>query len=131
MSLNKYLITGITGFIGRRLSSKLVSVVGVDNVVAISRTQHPIYKTILCDFQSDVLLENEFEGIDTVYHLAGYAHDLRNAKSISHLYQVVNIDATTRLASLAALSGVNCFVFVSSVKAGGSPIAGKCATELD
>lgn len=57
--------------------------------------------------------------ISTVYNLAGYAHDLGVASSVTHLYLAVNVDATVRLANLAVDSGVKSFVFVSSVKAGG------------
>ena len=56
--------------------------------------------------------------ISTVYNLAGYAHDLGVASSVTHLYLAVNVDATVRLANLAVESGVKSFVFVSSVKAG-------------
>ena len=57
--------------------------------------------------------------ISTVYNLAGYAHDLGVASSVTHLYLAVNVDATVRLANLAVEAGVKSFVFVSSVKAGG------------
>jgi len=38
---------------------------------------------------------------------------------IESLYRTVNVDASQRLSELAVSSGVKCFVFVSSVKAGG------------
>jgi nucleoside-diphosphate-sugar epimerase len=69
--------------------------------------------------------------VDTVFHLAGFAHDVRDASEIKHLYHKVNVDATVQLAELAVKSGVKRFIFVSSVKAGGDPPFGTCANEKD
>jgi nucleoside-diphosphate-sugar epimerase len=71
------------------------------------------------------------EGIDTVLHLAGFSHDMRNANKIESLYRKVNVDATIRLAQLAVKSGVKKFIFVSSVKAGGNALSGNCMTEVE
>ena len=57
--------------------------------------------------------------MDTVYHLVGFAHDLREASKVEHLYRAVHVDATVRMAELAVIADVKRFVFVSSVKAGG------------
>jgi len=127
----KVFITGATGFVGGRLVNQLVSMVGVDHISVLSRSQHPTVKTVISDLQTGSIPGNILEGVDTVFHLAGYTHDLQDAKSVAHLYQAVNVDATVRLASLAASSGVQRFVFVSSVKAGGSGVAGRCVTEED
>jgi nucleoside-diphosphate-sugar epimerase len=56
---------------------------------------------------------------------------MRDASKISDLYYKVNVNATVQLANLAVKSGVKRFVFVSSVKAGGSPPLGTCANEKD
>jgi len=124
-------VTGATGFVGHHFLQLLLYQVSSDQITVLSRTQHTVYKTVVSDLQSDSIPDNAIEGIDTVYHLAGYAHDLKNAESVAHLYQAVNVDATVQLASLAASSGVQRFVFVSSVKAGGSAVAGRCVTEED
>jgi UDP-glucose 4-epimerase len=60
-----------------------------------------------------------------VFHLAGYSHDLRDASKVKHVYHAVNVLATVKLAELAVQHGVLHFVFVSSVKAGGSTMSGK------
>ena len=127
----KVFITGATGFVGGRLMNHLASMVGVDHVSVLSRSQHPTVKTVISDLQAGSIPENTLEGVDTFFHLAGYTHDLQDAESVAHLYQAVNVDATVRLASLAASSGVQRFVFVSSVKAGGSAVTGRCVTEED
>ena len=85
----------------------------------LSRSQHTEYDTVVCDLQSELIPDDALEGVKTVFHLAGFAHDLRDASQVEHLYRTVNVDATVRLAELAVRSEVKRFVFVSSVKAGG------------
>jgi UDP-glucose 4-epimerase len=119
-------VAGSTGFIGQRL----VRAVGT-NIRVLSREKQSDYETIVCNLQSEVIPDNALDGVDTVFHLAGFAHDLRDATKIQKLYQKVNVDATIRLAKLAVNSNVKRFVFISSVKAGGSGAFDKCATEID
>ena len=120
----KLLITGVTGFIGQRLAKAI----GV-NIRVLSRKKQPNYETVVCDLKSELIPDNALDGVSTVFHLAGFAHDLRDANKNKNLYHKVNVDATVRLAELAVKSNVKRFVFVSSVKAGGSPIFGACASE--
>ena len=120
------LITGATGFIGRRLIN------AVDGEIRVlSRAPHSDLETVICDLQSSVISDNTLDGIDTVFHLAGFAHDMRDPNKIADLYYKVNVSATVQLANLAVKSGVKRFVFVSSVKAGGNPPLGACANEKD
>ncbi len=119
-------VTGATGFIGRRLVERLEG-----DVKALSRQAHPDYETVVCDLQTEEIPDDALEGIDTVFHLAGFAHDMRDASKIIDLYYKVNVSATVQLANLAVKSGVKRFVFVSSVKAGGAPPLGACANEKD
>ena len=128
-------ITGVTGFIGKQLLHLLESdTTYYDDSQHIefkilSRFPHPKYETVVCDLQSEVIPDDALDGIDTVFHLAGFAHDLREASKVEHFYRAVNVDATVRLAELAVESGVKRFVFVSSVKAGGLPVLGQCVNE--
>jgi len=115
-------VTGATGFVGQKLVGSLKA--EGKKIKVLSRKLHPEYDTIVCDLQSEEIPDDALDGINTVFHLAGFAHDLREASEIEHLYRKVNIDATVRLAELAVLSGVKQFVFVSSVKAGGDPPEG-------
>jgi len=121
------LVTGATGFIGRRLLKLLES--SEDAVRILTRKPQLGYESIICDLERDQIPSSALESVNTVFHLAGFAHDLRDASKIKHLYRAINIDVTIRLAELAVQSGVKRFVFVSSVKAGGSAIAGQCITE--
>ena len=115
-------VTGATGFIGQRLlvslkEKKSLKTKDVQKIKILSRHSHPDYVTVVCDLQSQVIPDYALNGINSVFHLAGFAHDLRNASEIEPQYRAVNVDATVRLAELAVASGVKHFVFVSSVKA--------------
>jgi len=124
--MKNVLITGATGFIGQRL------VKATDlKIKILSREKQHDFETIVCDFEKGSIPSNTLDGINTVFHLAGFAHDLREASKIKDLYRKVNVDATIKLARLAVKSGVKRFVFVSSVKAGGGVASDRCATEID
>jgi UDP-glucose 4-epimerase len=113
----KYLVTGATGFIGTRLLGLLKT---LDcEVRLLSKSKIHNYETVLCNLEHDTIPKNTFDSIDTVFHLAGFAHDVQDSTKFKHLYRLINIEATTKLAKFAAQSGVKKFVFISSVKAGG------------
>ena len=122
-------VTGGGGFIGQRLTVALKQLGG--EIRVLSREEKSDYDTIVCDLQSEVIPDQAFNNVDTVFHLAGFTHDMRDASKISDFYYKVNVSATVQLANLAVKSGVKRFVFVSSVKAGGSPAPGICANEKD
>ena len=122
-------VTGGSGFIGQRLTVALKQLGG--EIRALSREEQSDYDTIVCDLQSEVIPDQALNNVNTVFHLAGFAHDIRDASKISDLYYKVNVSATVQLANLAVKSGVKRFVFVSSVKAGGDPPIGTCANEKD
>jgi len=122
--LSNIFITGATGFVGKRLAKAIDS-----NIRVLSREKQPDYETVVCDLKSEVIPDNALDGVNTVFHLAGFSHDLRDATKIQNLYQKVNVDATIRLAKLAVKSNVKRFIFVSSVKAGGSSTFGACTSE--
>ena len=123
------LVTGGTGFIGSRHIINLVS--NDINVRLLSRRKVEGFETVICDFQSDSIPNDALLGIDLVFHIAGFSHDMRDENQIKDLYQKVNIDATVALAKLAVKSGVKKFIFVSSVKAGGVTILRQCTKETD
>ena len=119
-------VTGATGFIGCRLIKALDS-----NIRILSRKRQTNYETVICNFERESIPLSALESIDTVFHLAGFAHDLRDTSKFEYLYHEINVDATVELAKLAVQSGVKRFIFVSSVKAGGSAILGKCVDETN
>ena len=124
--MKNVLISGATGFIGQRLLGALDV-----NIKVLSREKHPEYETVVCDFEKIDIPKSALELIDKVFHIAGFAHDMRNTGEIEDLYHKVNVNATVQLAELAVKSGVKKFIFISSVKAGGSSTFGLCKSEKD
>jgi len=121
-------VSGGTGFVGQRL------------VVALQKKQIEMRllsrnkqnkNTIKCDLKVDYIPNDALIDVDTVFHLAGFSHDTRDADKIADLYYKVNVSATVQLAELAVRANVKRFVFVSSVKAGGNPNLGVCSSEID
>ena len=117
----KIMVTGATGFIGKKLLGVLKGDISV-----LSRSRHNKYPTVICDFEKDKIPNNSLIDIDIVFHLAGVAHDINGN---SNLYQKINIDITIQLAELAVKSNVKRFIFISSVKAGGLPSNNNCVDE--
>ena len=121
------LITGSTGFIGSKLLILLDSL-GYD-IRLLSRRKVPNYRTIVSNFEKESVPASALESVNIVFHLAGFSHDTRNPKKVMGLYQLINVHSTVAIAKLAVKQGVKRFVFISSVKAGGSPSSGHCANE--
>lgn len=108
------LVTGSTGFVGKELAKrkqKFRYVVRTD--VNHSFEDYYVVPTI----DSTTEWNHCFDGIDSIIHLAGLAHN----KSFSEFeYRSVNTQGTLRLALKAAEAGVRRFVFVSSIGVNGS-----------
>ena len=121
----KYLVTGATGFIGSRLLGLLKTKECDVRLLAKSKVEN--YETVLCNLGQDKIPSYAFESIDTVFHLAGFAHDLQAPGKTINSYYKVNVEATVELAKLAVENKIKRFVFVSSIKAGGLPHFGQCA----
>ena len=124
--MKEALITGANGFIGQVLANAL-RFQGV-KVRCMSRKKNAQMQ-FSCDFQTDQIPLDAVDGVDTIFHLAGYTHDNSNESQVKYLYQKINVEATVKLAELAIKYQVNTFVFISSVKAGGSAIPGHCSNE--
>ena len=128
-TFERCLVTGASGFIGKRLVAALRQ--DGKYVRSVGRSSNSGSEHVVWDLTDGPLPEHIFHSIDTVFHLAGYAHDLGDASKIEHIYQAANVDATLCLAEQAARLGVKRFVFVSSVKAGGGALDGRCMVETD
>ena len=120
----KVFVTGASGFVGQKLVSAIDT--KKNSLRVLSRGSLSGIETVVCDLQSKDMPDDALKGINTVFHLAGIAHDSTKQDS---QYYIVNVRATVKLAELAAVSGVERFVFVSSVKAGGNLLTGSCMTE--
>jgi len=124
-------ITGSSGFIGSRLLNCLSN--ESDNIRLLLRSidASSQYEQVKCDLERGYMPADCFSGVSTVFHLAGFAHDMRTSKNVASIYQSVNVDATIKLAEIVAKANVKNFIFVSSVKAGGSAVPGVCLSEND
>ena len=122
--MNHVLVTGATGFIGRRLVTELcrqslsvrafvrdtgrAGILGGDGVsLHEGRVEDSSSMLGLC------------AGIDTVFHLAGYAHADAASKDASDLHRKITVVGTRGLLGEAIRQRVKRFVLVSSVKAQG------------
>ncbi len=115
-------VTGATGFIGSHVVHTLAAR-GYPLRVALRRPQavatlpSGVEGVVVGDLQGRVEWSAPLRGADTVIHLAGRAHVLREADSLAEsLCQAVNVAATAALADAAGASGVRRFVFISSSK---------------
>ena len=115
--MNNVFVTGASGFIGKRLLFALSNQKVFLRL--LSRKKQVDFETVVCDLLSEKIPDDALNGIDIVFHLAGFSHDMRDATMVKQIYQSVNVDATVDLAKLAAAAGVKRFIFVSSIKAGG------------
>tara|TARA_B100000809_G_scaffold251590_1_gene285249 strand:- start:1035 stop:1928 length:894 start_codon:yes stop_codon:yes gene_type:complete len=123
------LVTGASGFVGRRLCKFLIKK-NISVRVVLRKKDITFGETILCDFEKETLSFEAFHDVETVFHLAGCTHDVNNKRNID-IYRKINTETTTKIAEMAGANKVKNFVFVSSVKAGGSPAQGKIISEID
>jgi nucleoside-diphosphate-sugar epimerase len=91
------LITGLSGFVGQNF--KRYS--GIERLYSFS-------------LQDGNLETIRWDGIDTVLHIAGYAH--HPEEKAPEKYYSVNMDYTKALALMAKENGVEHFIFISTVK---------------
>lgn len=119
--MQKILITGYTGFIGSNLTRKLSREIlfGVDIIQKDSVSKHFTWETL-----------NECQNIDSIIHLAGKAHDTKNAAS-SQEYFDINVGLTIKIFQHFLTSSATKFIFFSSVKAVADSVAGEYLTEAD
>lgn len=101
------LVTGATGFIGRRLLQPC------DRALARSGVALP--GAVRGDLLDTPSVRTACEGIERVFHCAGYAHAFHSSDPDVHWR--INFEGTRNLANAAGEAGVRRFIFLSSVKA--------------
>jgi nucleoside-diphosphate-sugar epimerase len=121
----KILLTGATGFLGK----KLLSLLSTEDVITISRSRQ---KSDICkprtSYQLDINEKADYTealmGVDVVIHCAGRAHIMNDDVGDPLLaFRRVNTYGTLNLAQQAADSGVKRFIFISSIKVNGESTA--------
>lgn len=119
--MNRILVTGADGFIGRRLLSRLAQADAAVRTTSRGTPPELIQERMewvpadLTDASLD--LRDLCSECDAVVHLAGLAHKPSAKESDYHLH---NYDATRRLAEAAAAAGVTHFLFISTAGVFGS-----------
>lgn len=120
------LLTGGTGFIGRRLVAALREHGARLRVLVRSSSEFPPdwqgIEAVVGDLADAASLMRACGGIDTVVHAAGFAHtDAADVPDFAARHWMVNAEGTFRLLDATVAAGVGRFVFLSSVKAVGEP----------
>lgn len=125
-AVGRAVVSGATGFIGRRLVTTLrrqgaqVTVLVRDPGKAKALWTDGQVRKYRVDFSVESDIGAVCKGVNTVFHLAGYAHaGDANDDTASALHRTVTVKGTRALLSEAVRAGVQRFVFVSSVKAMG------------
>lgn len=112
------LLTGATGFLGRKLTLTL----GTEKLVIVTRSNVKIspknFVTKNISGQTDYT--GAFNGIGVVIHSAARAHVMKES-SLNPLeeFREINTAGTLNLAKQAAMAGVKRFIFISSIKVHG------------
>lgn len=125
--LGRCLVTGASGFIGRRLCQHLRTHNIVTKALLHKPGDGPWDEAVVADLCSQPLPPDALTGVNTVFHLAGKAHALAEAATTGD-YQRLNVDGTIQLINGAAQAGVKRFIYFSSIKAMGEGLR-KCQDE--
>jgi UDP-glucose 4-epimerase len=121
------LVSGATGFIGRRLIKALLE----DSLPCRGLSRMPVSDatSLAVDLGDKTALTAACAGVTSVFHCAGHAHAFGSLTAEdAAMHWQVNFEGTRNLAEAAGEAGVRRFVFLSSVKAMAEPGA-SCADE--
>ena len=122
MNIQRVLLTGGTGFIGRRLEKGLSSFSANQVVLAVRRSiEIASCETIKVDCACrSADWYPALKSVQVVIHTAARAHIMKDsvADPLAE-YRQVNTDGTLNLARQSAAAGVKRFIFISSIKVNG------------
>lgn len=110
-------VTGATGFIGRRLCEHLAPHADVRALARRVESSGPWQRALALDLAREAPPVEFFSGADVVFHFAGRAHAMESGDDALH--HAVNTEGTRRVLETAAAAGVARVVYASSVKAMG------------
>ncbi len=118
------LVSGASGFIGRRLLARLRAegrqAGGLYRRPPAGQTLAPLDR--LGDLTDPATLHAACAGFEAIIHCAGHAHAFGESPERARLrHDAVNLQGTRALLQAAQAAGVRRFVFLSSVKAAGHP----------
>ncbi|GAA5316983.1 MAG: NAD-dependent epimerase/dehydratase family protein [Candidatus Pelagadaptatus aseana] len=119
----KILITGASGFIGRKVYDRLTKNHEHEVVSCVRRknSNSPVSSLEIGTINSKTNWTDALKDCDVVIHLAARAHILeQNEDNPIELFRESNTKATINLANQAAQAGVKRFIFISSIGVNGS-----------
>jgi len=123
----KVLVTGASGFVGKRLCTFLLE--RNHNVIAAVRKNIHFVDGVSINNIGNISEDTNWlpilKDVDAVIHLAGIAHVTKRNKKISNQFRMVNVDATKKLVSDAVKQKVKKFIFISSIGVNGTYTNGK------
>jgi len=116
------LVTGATGFIGKALCDYLsengFKIRALSRQTVLSINEKNNIEWVVGDIAKPQTLLNTCDGIDIVFHLAGYAHAFEEENpAFETLHQQVNHQGTVNILHASIRSRVKRFIYFSSVKA--------------
>lgn len=126
----KILVTGGCGFIGSHMVDRLLNdgneVVVIDNC-STGRLQnldhqknHPSLQIHVCDIANYSEIEDHFEGVDKVFHLAALA-DIVPSIQMPDKYHRSNVDGTINVLEASRKNKVKRFIYAASSSCYGIP----------
>lgn len=121
----KTLVTGASGFIGSWLVRKLIHEGHKVRVLCRPQSQFPLisdleFEKAFGDITDANSVKPALEGIDTVFHLAGF---IGYKKSDHEIMNQVNVLGTKTIYQLSLSAKVKTFIFLSSVTAIGASLS--------
>lgn len=120
----KILVTGASGFVGRRLCQVLEErnyqvTAAYRSPQALDRNTK-LQNVVVGDIGPDTNWSSALAGQDAIIHLAARAHVMKETTPDPELlYRQVNVEGTKSLIEQAKQAGVGRFIFLSSIKVNG------------
>lgn len=119
--MQKVLITGATGFVGRSLVSTMS---GYDVVAAVRKRSDQLPDQVQqydgMELGPNTQWSEALQGVSHIVHLAGVVPGVYSAAEEEAAFQRVNVEGTLNLARHAVSAGVQRFIFISSIGVNGS-----------
>jgi len=133
--MSRILVTGGDGFVGRTLCPALLKAghhVRITKRQMNGDNQNGIETVAIGNIGPETDWTWALDNIDTVVHLAGRAHVMRETEADPlAAFRHINVDATKRLAESAVHHGVKRLIFISSIKVNGERTTGVPFKETD